>query len=214
MNEAQVITLVSELFGIQPLSALHQTFGHNSVTYDVTLPDRNVIVRTNRNPQVFATTESNMAVLAKLGLPVPNVLAVDITLTSVPFAYMILEKIPGRDLRYELSDMTPAQMTRLAEQIVGFQQQIKLLPPGRGYGYVGIGETGSYSSWWELLNMGSVETAAAAGDDLAHTRSRVQYQIRRFEPCLRMVSPTCFLDDITVKNVICAEWRVTGIGGF
>lgn len=113
MNEAQVMNLVTQVLGVQPLSALHQTFGHNSVTFDVTLPERSVIVRTNTDPQVFATTEHNLAVLAELGLPVPKVIASDFAQYQHPFAWMILDKIPGRDLRYEPGAMTPEQMTRL-----------------------------------------------------------------------------------------------------
>jgi hypothetical protein len=47
---------------------------------------------------------------------------------------MLLEKIPGRDLRYELPTMSAAQMTHLAEQIVGFQRVVATLPPGNGFG--------------------------------------------------------------------------------
>ena len=147
MNEEQVLNLVAQTLGVQPVSATHQTFGHNSVTYDVALSGRNVILRTNSDPQVFATTERNLAVLAGLGLPVPTVISSDLTKTHYPFAWMLLDKIPGHDLRYELAAMTSAQMTRLAEQIVDFQRRVTRLPQGSGYGYVGIGEAGPYASW-------------------------------------------------------------------
>ena len=79
MNEEQVMMLVSDILRVQPLAAKRMTFGHNSIVYDVTLPDRNVIVRTNTIAHVFAKTVCNLAVLAQLGLPVPQVLASDNT---------------------------------------------------------------------------------------------------------------------------------------
>src|SRR5688572_6849092 len=50
----QVISLVAETFGETPLHASRMAFGHNSVTFDVALPGRNVIVRTNTRTAVFA----------------------------------------------------------------------------------------------------------------------------------------------------------------
>jgi hypothetical protein len=149
-----VLALVRDVLGVTPLRAERQTFGHNSVTFDVILPDgnSNVIVRTNVDAWVFAGTERNLHTLAGLRLPVPQVLAADLSQCRYPFAYLVLPKIPGRDLRYELGVMTEAQMTRLAEQIVGFQRTVMTaLPPGEGFGYVPIGECGPRASWWDLI---------------------------------------------------------------
>lgn len=215
MNEKQALQIVAEALGAEPLSATHQTFGHNSVTFDVALPDRNVILRTNANPQVFATTERNLAVLAGLGLPVHGVIASDLTETHYPFAWMLLDKIPGRDLRYELSGMTPEQVTRLAEQIIDFQRCVGLLPQGSGYGYVGIGEAGPYASWWELLCTGeNMLSTVPAEDGLGSWQTRVQKKMRDFEAYFRPLPPTCFLDDITVKNVIVQNGELQGLVDF
>ena len=193
MNAAQAMNLVAEVLGVQPLHAEHQTFGHNSVTFDVTLPTRNVILRTNTDARVFATTERNLAVLAELGLPVPTLIASDFTLNHSPFAWMILNKIPGRDLRYELGAMTREQMTRLAEQIVGFQRRMMSLPQGSGYGYVGIGEAGPYASWWELIRPGdNNETSESTNDAVNVWQVRVQRQMRRHEVLLSFCSADVF----------------------
>ena len=215
MNAAQAMNLVAEVLGVQPLHAEHQTFGHNSVTFDVTLPTRNVILRTNTDARVFATTERNLAVLAELGLPVPTLIASDFTLNHSPFAWMILNKIPGRDLRYELGAMTREQMTRLAEQIVGFQRRMMSLPQGSGYGYVGIGEAGPYALWRELIRPSdNNETEASANEVINLWQVRLQRQIQRFEAYFCAVSPTCFLDDITVKNVIIQHGELQGLVDF
>ncbi len=197
MNETQALALAAEVLGVRPTAAVYQAFGHNSMTYEVVLPERSVIVRMNENASVFTATERNVATLAELGLPVPVVLASDLTQTHFPFAYLLLDKIPGRDLRYELAGMTPMQITRLAEQIADFQQRVITLPPGTGYGYVGLGETGPYTSWWDLV---CSENAPA--------------QVARFEAYLRQVPPVCFLDDITVKNVIVQDGELQGLIDF
>lgn len=191
------------------------TFGHNSVTYDVVLPDRHIIVRTNENADVFASTEQNITLLSDLGLPLPHVLFSDRTKTQYPSAYMILEKIPGRDLRYEIGDMTEAQMTRLAEQIVGFQRTVGNLPAGNGFGFTAIGATGPFSTWQELFEA-ELESVLnyRENNDLGFWAERVRQIVPRFYPHFEQVSPICFLDDITVKNVIVENGELRGLIDF
>ena len=102
MTPEQVSRLVTDVLGETPSTVTRMTFGHSSVSYDVVLAERSLIVRTNTDPSVFAKTSANLITLRKLGLPVPKVLTSDLTQASCPSAYMILEKIPGRDLRDEL----------------------------------------------------------------------------------------------------------------
>ena len=214
MNEAQAMDLAAEILGVAPIAATHQAFGHNSVTFEVVLPNRSLIVRMNPRAEVFATTAHNITVLAGLELPTPTVLAVDVTCSRVPFAYMILDKIPGRDLRYELGTMSTEQMTRLATQIVEFQHRVGQLPPGQGYGYVGIGETGPHASWWDVPDH-RIEARDTTGEvERTRWQDRALRMQERFEPYLRSVPPTCFLDDITVKNVIVQNGELQGLVDF
>ncbi len=215
MNEQQVMALVSDIFGVQPLAARHMTFGHNSVTYDVTLPNRNIIVRTNKNSNVFAQTAHNLTILAQLGLPVPHVLATDLTQKKYASAYMILEKIPGRDLRYELEGMTHTQTTKVAEQIVFFQHTVATLPIGKSFGYVPIGEQGPCSSWLELIQFELNRCIYDTHEHALHEwRVRLTHILDNFRPYLAQVQPICFLDDVTTKNVIILDGELQGLVDF
>ena len=191
------------------------TFGHSSVSYEVTLPERALIVRTNANPKVFSGTAHNLSTLRELGLPVSKLVFNDLTQTRYPAAYMVLEKIPGRDLRYELGTMTTAQKKRLAGQIVGYQRRVTTLPPGDGLGYVSIGEVAPFSTWRELV--GSEIRKDLPPNPEPHPagwRDRVFALTERFTPYLEQVSPTCFLDDLTTKNVIVEHGELRGLIDF
>lgn len=191
------------------------TFGHSSVSCEVALPNRALIVRTNANPEVFAGTAHNLSVLRELGLPVSKPIVSDVSRTHYPAAYMILEKIPGRDLRYELRTMTPVQKRRLAEQIVGYQRTAATLPEGNGFGYAAIGEKAPFSSWRDLVVW---ETRSNLPDNLepslARLRDRVFGLTPAFTPYLEQVAPTCFLDDLTTKNVIVEHGELRGLIDF
>jgi Ser/Thr protein kinase RdoA (MazF antagonist) len=215
MDQAQVCALVAEELHKKPRAATLMTFGHNSITYDVTLAERNVIVRMNRQPAVFARTAANLQILRELGLPVPTVITADLTLRRYPFAYLILAKIPGRDLRYELPTMRPEQITRLAGQIVRFQQLVAGLPPGRGFGYVPIGERGRYTSWFELVRQETQATLPAPAGIPAELAERARRLLEgKLRPYLMQIQPICFLDDLTVKNVIVADGELQGLVDF
>jgi aminoglycoside phosphotransferase (APT) family kinase protein len=214
----QVSQLVAEQLGVDPLQIIHMDFGHNSLVYAVTLSTGQVIVRTNVYPQVFAGTAHNLTVLAALGLPVPRILAADLSKARYPFAYLILSKILGRDLRYELPSMTPAQMSRLAGQIVDFQRQVATLPLGQGYGYVPINAPGQFGNWLDKIQQELHELAGwantAADPTLLIAMQRAAQLVAHYTPYLRSVPPTCFLDDVTTKNVIVQQGELQGLVDF
>ena len=107
--ESLVRRIIRDAFGVEAGSVERMTFGHSSQVFDVALPDHNVIVRLNSDRKVFAGTQRNLSALGALGLPVPQVLASDLTLRRYPAAFIILAKIPGCDLRYALAEMRREQ---------------------------------------------------------------------------------------------------------
>lgn len=202
---------------VTPLSIERMTLTHSGNTiYDVALPQGNVIVRLREGGEgTFARTVHNIQELAKLGLPVPRVLVSDTTYTRYPFAYILLEKIPGRDLLYELEDMTPAQRTRLAEQIVAFQRKVGTLPLGTGFGWGHINEGGPEPAWFDVFP--SEEETVLPTAENTHTsefKARLHQQRIRFQPYFQKVKPVCFLEDLTTKNVLLERGELQGIIDF
>ena len=214
MTPEQVSRLVTDVFGETPSAVTRMTFGHSSVSYDVALTERALIVRTNTDPNVFAKTSANLVTLRKVGLPVSKVVTSDLTQASCPSAYMILEKIPGRDLRDELGTMTSTQKARLAGQIVSYQRRVATLPEGNSFGYAAIGGAARFSTWQELV---ASEIHKDLPDDLpplATLKDRVFGPTDAFAAYLEKVSPTCFLADLTTKNVIVQNGELRGLIDF
>ena len=98
-------------------------------------------------------------------------------------------------------------MTRLAEQVVGYQTQVMALPAGTGFGYAPLGETGPFASLWDLLHEGEAATAGVM-------EPRLTVLIRAREEYFRQTPPTCFLDDMTIKNVIVLDGELQGLVDF
>ena len=58
-------------------------------------------------------------------------------------------------------------MTRLAEQIVGFERQVSGLPHGSGYGFMPIGAAGGHGRWIDAVRADRRSTLGSADDRIA-----------------------------------------------
>lgn len=206
--------LVEEWSGRRPFSVEHLPYGHNSSSFDVALPGARVIVRTHPDPDVFRWTLHNLDVLQGLGLPVPRMLFHDLEVDRYPFAYLVLERFPGRDLGYELASMTPVQMDAVAKAVMDAQARVSWLPSAGGYGYVGIGEPGNRTTWNAVLDDIMVLSERTLAPHFGPAGARVREALQSEEHYFASVSPTCFLDDLTTKNVIVDEGELTGFVDF
>jgi aminoglycoside phosphotransferase (APT) family kinase protein len=175
---------------------------------------KEIIVRIRGDSSgTFSKTVPNILALRQLGLPTPRVLTADTSRTVFPFDYILLERIPGRDLLYELPTMTRPQMSRLAAQIVDYQQRVGTLPLGTGYGWGAIGEGGTESRWLFCLESGAVPPAGGCFHTQSFRRRLFEMQVR-LQPYFNSVGPVCFLEDLTTKNVLLRDGELTGLIDF
>ncbi|KFU82722.1 Phosphotransferase enzyme family protein [Amycolatopsis lurida] len=195
------------------------TYGHGSVTYRVDLDGQagesgSFIVRTSVDSTIYRGTRHNIDVLRDLGLPVPVVVDADLTQNRYPFAYMIMEVIAGRDLRYELDTMSRDQMSELAGRIVGFERDVMSLAPGGGYGFVPIGWPGRHARWVDAVRADRIEVLKTTEPDLMPFARKLTELLSHAESRLDGVPPTCFLDDLTTKNVMVRDGVLQGLVDF
>lgn len=79
----------------------------NHITFEATIAGRAAFVRVENGPDSDDNMEVEAQVLrdvASIGVPVPEVLAVDATRAEVPFAWQVLERIPYPDLNQLLKE--------------------------------------------------------------------------------------------------------------
>ncbi|MDF2958647.1 MAG: aminoglycoside phosphotransferase [Paenibacillus sp.] len=215
MNKEWIKQLVTNEFGAAPDTVERMTFGHCNKVYAVSCRNKQFIIRTNDDPAVLRGTAHNLKCLADLGLPVPEIVSIDLSKQLFPSAYIILPRIPGRDLRYELPGMTKLQMTKVAEQVTDFQKKAGKLPAGSGYGWVPIGERGPYSNWLEIIVRDIENHVHHLRHDFSESDiQRIYQMLELHKPYLLQIKANCFLDDITIKNVIVHKGELQGIIDF
>jgi aminoglycoside phosphotransferase (APT) family kinase protein len=214
-----VMHMLKERFGSSPHGLEILTTGQSSsAVFAATLgesPKTQVVVKLNDNPKILAGLERNLLALSDLGLPVPAVLGSDLSLEHYLFAFVILERIPGRDLRHELASMTVAQMNTLAAQIVDFQRRVATLELGDGFGWHPLGEVGAFSSWSAIIQR-DLEAGIRRLETLGETTlmDQIVHRCQALETYFLGIKPTCFLDDLTTKNVIVRHGELRGLVDF
>lgn len=186
-----VAALPGTAIRIEPL-----TGGDVNRVYSVDLTDgRRVVVRLRHGSDGYAPTIATLAALRGLGLPVPDVLG-DGVHNNAP--HIVLSWTPGIELRWALAGLKSAQKTRVAKQIVAFQRRAMTLPPGLGFGWIGVGQRAGFPTWLALVGEGR-DLSAVPADLLGY---------------LGAVRPVCFLDDITGKNVLIENGELAGLIDF
>ena len=192
----QIQKLAQNLLG--PITEIvHQPYGHGGLTFEIRTVAGDFILKTRSDQGAFDHTEHHIRVLSRLGITTPTVLAKG---RVSSFDYILLIKIPGLDLGHVLEEMTSEHMTHLAERIVEIERLVTGLPKGRGFGWTPMNVPGPFASWTSIIERDSAGSPVEVRDLVANWTSY-----------LGAVQPTCFLDDLTVKNVIIQDGVLKGI---
>jgi Ser/Thr protein kinase RdoA (MazF antagonist) len=150
--------------------------------------------------------------LAAAGVPVPRLLHAS---PDGDYPWMVLERLPGRDLGDEIAALSRDALRELARAVAGAQARVAGLPRAGGYGYaVDYGDPALLPAWRDVVDAGlerartrlahSGACDPAVVDDLAA-------RVAAFDGYLRAVEPVAFLDDTTTRNVMVHKGRLSGI---
>ena len=190
--------LLARLLRKDPGPLVHQPYGHGNLVFR--LPAHGLVAKTSTDLAAFRHTAANLRILRDLGLPVPTVATSG---DDGLHAALVLHWIPGRDLGHALATMTTGQKRTLARQVAEVQSRVVALPVGRGYGWAPLGAKAPFPTW-----------AAAVERELDRLPPayRSRFVLRRLHQShFRSVPSRPFLDDLTVKNVLIRDGRLTGI---
>lgn len=186
--------------------------------YDVQTEDgRSLVVRLARSDlgAAFASAIHWHSLLRPRGVPLPELHYAEVDEQRHGFPVMILERLRGTDLGDVYQALTAADKRALAGAIVRIQHVVHALPLGSGYGYGRAPDDPMLRPSWNAVLVEHLERsrkrirAASLVDE--RWVDRVQEAIDRASAVLAGVSPTCFLDDTTTKNVIVHDGELTGI---
>ncbi len=173
-----------------------------------------IVVRLGR-PDTAAAIRGGVAWhgrLARAGVPVPALLAFSL---EGDHPWMLLKRLPGRDLLFEYPSMTDPELRVLAAEMAAVQRKVAVLPRAHGYGFASdYGDPGLVRSWEEVVSKGlersrrRLESSGACDPAVVDAVTR---RLTAFRAEWERIEPVAFLDDATTKNVIVHRGRLSGI---
>ena len=147
--------------------------------------------------------------LENLGIPAPKIVKngryEDVYFCLITF-------IPGDDIGNIYDSLSKSQKRNIARDIAEIQKKVALLPTGHFYGYTA--DEVPYSTWADFLNsqiQRSQERLAQNGVWGTDICDILKAQMNDLQHYLSTVRPTAFLGDITTKNVLVQNGKLSGI---
>jgi aminoglycoside phosphotransferase (APT) family kinase protein len=207
--------IAAQFTNVRVANVARFTTGLAHFVYDVECADGcKLVVRMGRSNDhvTFDAAEYWSKLLRPLAIPLPTLYARG-DYSGLP--YLLLERLPGRDLHDEYPSLSADAKRRLARQVVEIQRVVGTLPSGCGYGFARHLDGPYWASTWpgflhQLLDRSRRQIRAAGVVD-TRVIERVAHALDRDRAVLELVAPTPFLDDVTTKNVIVDAGRLSGI---
>lgn len=97
---------------------------------------------------------------------------------------------------------------------MGFQRRVDSLAHGKGYGYAALGKDGPATSWVEVVESQLGDVTQMRSPRLATFTRAVKEALHARSHEMSAVPATCFLDDLTTKNVIVQDGVLQGVVDF
>ena len=211
-------TIAADVLGARAATVARFPTGRAHFVYDAQLVDgRRVVIRISRRDDLEAARGALYwsSLLRPKGVPLPALLHSDLSLTRHAFPVLVLERLPGDDLGIVYERLGRRELRALAERLASIQTIVTALPLGRGYGYARNydGEF-PHARWGDVVAASFVRSrarirAAAVIDE--RVVDAVEAAAERFARYFARIAPVPFLHDITTKNVIVHEGRLSGI---
>lgn len=217
-TEADAVRIIDIALGEKVRTIRRFPTGLTHFVFDViTEGNRNVVVRiahpTNREDLAGAVYWSQR--LHPLGIPLPGLLFADVEARQTPFPAIIIGRLPGMDLGYVYRDLTDRERRALAGEIAEIQEIVGTLPQGKGYGYAHTYDAPSTHSTWSDVITTSLQRSRTRIIEAGIVESTHVDRVERIAPAFgdyfAGITSRPFLDDITTKNVIVHNGRLSGI---
>ncbi len=171
------------------------------------------VVRLSRpaDRQLAAGALRLSAKLRTLGLPLPEIFASGV---DAPVPYLIMERLPGVDLGEVVTELKPQALRSIARSVADAQAAVAQMARAGRFGFAVEASEAPFRTWTEFVRAHvhrSSQRVHAAGLFSPGHATRLEAQIDRRRSLLDRIAAIPFLHDTTMRNVIVANGRLSGI---
>ena len=205
--------ICDDVFNGKPTEIIRNTVGLAGYVYTVVFNDTKYVIKISDDKNLIIGSTYWLNKVKDLDIPTPCVIAEN--LVNAPY-YFVMSFIPGKDLGLVYSSLLKSEKKIIAKKIIGFQKEIKKLPMAKGFGSLNSYEDSENicSSWEEsLLNDINRAEEAIINNGIFSVEYVLKLKkiVPYFKEYFNSIKPVPFLDDITTKNVLIHEGKLSGI---
>ena len=213
--ESLIGRIIRRELGKEAGKITRQTTGFCNDVYSVALPKGSVIIRLNRDPQSILGSRKYIPIFRKRGIKVPVILGEDYSRETVPYAYQIMTRFPGRDLGQVIKGLTGRQLHGIAGHVASVFRKLRNIPTNGKYGYVGAQDKkGVFPSWTAYMRHGTERDiyrgrkTGVIDEDMVRIIRKIFADNRAY---FDGVPSKFYFDDISSKNVMVYRGKFSGI---
>ena len=205
--------ICDDVFNGKPTEIIRNTVGLAGYVYTVVFNDTKYVIKISDDKNLIIGSTYWLNKVKDLDILTPCVIAEN--LVNAPY-YFVMSFIPGKDLGLVYSSLLKSEKKIIAKKIIGFQKEIKKLPMAKGFGSLNSYEDSENicSSWEEsLLNDINRAEEAIINNGIFSVEYVLKLKkiVPYFKEYFNSIKPVPFLDDITTKNVLIHEGKLSGI---
>lgn len=202
MNEQMISQLCIQCLSESPQSIERCAVGQGNYVFIVECSETKYVVRCSSECDAYNDTVYWLEQLASLEIPVPKIIARG---KFGEFEYLILTYFEGKDIGLVYSRLSDADKKEIAREIVRIQDQVAALR---------IEDVDPQWSWRssidEMLER-SKERIAANGYFEVEKVDRLWKAAEELDEYFSSIEPIAYLDDVSTKNLLIHNGRISGI---
>lgn len=202
MNDTLIDRLCREHLGTGPQSVERCTVGHGNYVCIVNCSGDRYVLRCTDKPGAYDDTAHWLERLAEVNVPVPKVIAKG---RLGGWEYLILTYIDGRDIGVVYRELTRDDKRAIARHVTEIQARAALLEPEN------IRANWTWLSFVDEMLDRSEQRIIANGYFDAERVCRLREASHRLNDYFAAVSPIVYLDDISTKNLLISNGRLSGV---
>jgi aminoglycoside phosphotransferase (APT) family kinase protein len=214
-HESMIELIIMSHCRQKPSAVKRIALGICNEVYDVSLQDKNVIVRMNAVDKFLMGSRDHIPQLTALSIPVPTILFEDYSKTQIPLSYQIQNKIEGQDLSVVIESLSDRQLKAIAKKITSIFTKVNTISASKQFGVIwGNGDNDLSDTWTERMNLW-IEQAKKQGKhtnildkDMTILANNL---FAEYKPYFDTVKPVTYIGDISSKNVMIHQGEFNGL---
>lgn len=202
MNEDTISQLCMQCLSETPRSIERCAVGQGNYVFIVECSETKYVVRCSSERSAYDSTVYWLEQLASIEIPVPKIISRG---RFGDFEYLILSYFEGKDIGLVYSQLSDEDKKEIAKEIVHIQNQVAALR------LENVDPQWSWQSFIDDMLERAKERIAANGYFEVEKVNRLWKSSEKLGEYFSGIDPIAYLDDVSTKNLLIHNGRISGI---